>query len=233
MSDDTDYADLSSRHHCFLQTFINRKIIEQTTLDKITSAINAYYKSPQQSSNQYINDLNPYLIDFHIQIKTAKSQGKNYWALVNLKADEYSKLATYYQPSDTIFFKAIIEKLVQNGGEISNNECLNLGKAAKAGGSTKVEEILNTFIQDNWLRKSEDKARVTLAERSIIELQPMLVDLPDCYLCSQKVLTEKGVIEYQCSHDDCAIQLHTLCAKQWFSTHTKSNPCPNCKKPFK
>ncbi|KAF2071045.1 hypothetical protein CYY_007643 [Polysphondylium violaceum] len=222
-----DYVELEKNHHAILQAFISRRIIEDSTFEKIVEETNRLCRKNLQPTD-YINHINSYIMEYQLQIKDIRIlPNPVYWVLINLNADEFSKSATKYTAHETTYFKILLEKMISNGGEIGKTEALNSGTQAEITLS-KAETVLRSLIEDGWI-KSIVSGYYTLCERSLADLDPLLVDLPKCNLCHQKVLTVNGKLN-QCQND-CGTTLHHYCSQDWLQKH--KNQCPKCKQQFK
>ncbi|EFA79086.1 hypothetical protein PPL_07911 [Heterostelium album PN500] len=243
MSDDEneDYVGaleiLEAKYQTLLQTFIERRIIEQKTVDNIVACINRHY-GDREASSEYIRSINSTIISLNLQIKDLRTSDKHFWCLVNLKPDESSKLTTNYNANETTLFKLtvclfinnhqndlIMETLIANGGEAKSSECINLANRA-AISLSMAEMTLQKFKVDGWLKDS-GTTMISLTERAILDLNPILTELPHCQLCKQIVLPVNGVVE-ECMN--CQIRLHPHCSNQYFK---KTANCPACKQRFK
>lgn len=223
----SEYVELEKNHHAIVQTFISRRVIQEDTLNKIVAEVNRMCRK-NLTPSQYIDQINSYIMEYQLQIKDIRTQKNIFWVLINLNADEYSKQATKYTANETIFFKVLLEKIINNGGEIRKTDALNAGPQAEINLS-KAGSTIQSFIEDGWL-KTIVASSYTLSERALADLDPLLGDIPKCKLCHEKVLTVNGKL-LQCQ-TDCGATLHEYCAQDWFKSH-KGNMCPKCNQPFK
>ncbi|EGG20184.1 hypothetical protein DFA_07304 [Cavenderia fasciculata] len=216
---------LDEKHQALLQTFIDRRIIEQSTLAKIVSSIKNYYRETNGTPNDYINKINSSIISVSLKISNLRTANKQYWCLVNLKIDEGSKLATKYAPVETTYFKVIVEAMLANGGEARTSALVDLSKGIKDMTMTKAERIIRIFKEDGWLKETSNTT-ISLSDRSIMDLGPLLVDLPECCLCHQRVLVQNNHID-DCER--CNAKMHPHCLETW---KKKNNNCPSCSQPL-
>eukprot|EP01132_Coremiostelium_polycephalum_P006076 gene6076-7569_t len=217
-------SELAPHHHAFIQTFIGRRIIAQSTLDKLVQAINQHYRLERTTIQDYLNQVVPSLDYLHMTIKNIRIENASFWCLINLKPDESSKLATHYNANETTFFKSLIENLLANAGELKISVCLDQAKNSHLT-LHQAETAIQTFIDDKWFKKLTPST-ITLSERALLDLNPILGDLPSCHLCHQKVLAVNGKV-HECQNDECSIKLHPHCLQRWNDKH-----CPKCKQLF-
>ncbi|GAM19080.1 hypothetical protein SAMD00019534_022550 [Acytostelium subglobosum LB1] len=224
----TTTESLEPKLQALLQTFIARRIIEHNTLAAIMEVIKIHYRDNSGTIEDYIHSINSMIMQVNMQIKNMRTESKHYYCLTNLKADESSKLTTKYNATETTYFKALIEEMIQKGGELKNSHCLDLHLQGQT--KTKAEEALQKFKDDGWITDSTNNTSKTLTPRALMDLAPILTELPECFLCHQRVLTVNGHIEACANSESCTVTLHQHCSAQYFK---KATNCPSCKQRFK
>lgn len=170
--------------------------------------------------------------------------GKVYYGVVNNVADEQSKLGTRYSVAQIVFYKAVIEAILQDissRGCITNIEALNIRldnqvvqgsedgqssipPALKNFSISQKEKTLNDLIQDQWLCCTSD-GKIGLGVRSFLDLRSWFRSnsVPACDVCN-----EAGVKAATCSNEDCTVRIHDYCLKKKFSQQKAARVCPGC-----
>ncbi|TIA70930.1 hypothetical protein E3P84_03231 [Wallemia ichthyophaga] len=164
-----------------------------------------------------IENVNKRLSIFSMELKVARGLV----VLVNLSGD--TLLGNSYTQLDLVFFRSLLEFILNNNYSINSNDALNTPSTLS---KLHIEYLLDKFVESDWLVKSGNDLCIGI--RSIVELSSLLDDLVDHDLYKSHfdgLLVTEG---FYCKHCNTAI------------THSQSiqyNPssCPNlqCKKPWK
>lgn len=99
----------------------------------------------------------------------------------------------------------------------------------KSLAATDAKDLLQAFIEDNWLSSPED-GYVAIGPRCLLELRQFIEGeyedcIVECTLCADIVF--KGET---CVNAQCPAKLHHHCARTWF--HGKARKCPACTNPW-
>ncbi|CAN1195852.1 Non-structural maintenance of chromosomes element 1 homolog [Linum perenne] len=162
-----------------------------------------------------------------------QNDGKICYGLVNIIADEQSKLGTKYSVPQIALFKGIIEAIAQDDtahGSISTITALNLrlenqvqyGVDTQSQGSLEVpaairnfsmsqkERTIDELVENKWLSQTPD-GDIGLGFRSYLDLRSWFhnMGIPSCEVCN-----EGGVKAKVCPSEGCNVRIHEYCLKK-------------------
>ncbi|EGC30268.1 hypothetical protein DICPUDRAFT_83769 [Dictyostelium purpureum] len=218
VDNDIEYGNA---HIALLQQFIKCRYIQGKVLTAMVNEINRIHHH-KYTPIEYVNTINQYIADYSMKIRQIKNNESFDFAIVNLKSDELSKLASNYSNEAISFFRNIFNKILESKGGIKRSEAFELSRGLKIN---DPDLQLQSFIEDGWFRFSESRY-LTFSNRALMDLEPLLRDLNECSLCHSKLLIVKDEF-IKCPNNECDTLMHNYCARRWFESH--KNICPNCK----
>lgn len=224
-------------HRLFLQIMLNRRVLSLSELKEIIAFCHdrASYAAPTDTDavKKFVQDMNTEITPFHMRIKHGVSEedGEHFYALVNLKDDDLSKLATKFTGNEMKYFKILVEKIVESdSGTISSTVAINVADDMEQTrfSAADAELLIERFVKDGCL--TEDQGQIGMSILSIMEMEPYLQDhfgerLGKCHAC--KRICIKG---QKCRAPGCDVKMHQRCAVQLFGEDGSELPdsCPSC-----
>ncbi|KXN72443.1 hypothetical protein CONCODRAFT_16189 [Conidiobolus coronatus NRRL 28638] len=184
---------------------------------------------------QFLNKINSHLFSLDLEIRKGLNQtnGEIFYHLINLNPDEFSQLATNYSALELGYLKNLIESIITSSHlefSIKMSSALrdvplhttsalsqqdNQVPQSQSAGSnlTKLErqQLIDRFIQDDWLYTLEGTGLLTVSDRCLNELRDKLInefeeDIWQCKLCMN--LVTQG---YLCKSPNCNTYYHHPC----------------------
>ena len=234
---------LSDPQQYFLQTMMNKGVINQIDFSKIFDNITQKFKlnyngkTKKEFIPMFIKEINYLIKKFSMEIKSGVCEhtGLSFYCFIRQSdTSGIGKLSTLYSQVELKIFKKILVLIVNSeDGFIERNTLLNQiiceddeiqTQVAKNVTSRDIRLAIEKFIHDFWLYEIPDKKeRLALHGRAVLELNEYLNEIFDettlnyCPLCKKLVLC--GV-----SCDTCLKKVHFSCGKMYFAREKK---CPN------
>lgn len=185
-------------------------------------------------------------VQFELRACMNQYDGDIYYGVVNNISDEQSKLGTKYSVPQIVFYKAIIEAIIQDGknqGCITIFEALNIrlenqvqdGQPLQDNEShipaafknftiSQKEKTLSELIHDRWLSSVSD-GKIGLGVRSFLDLRSWFCNnVVSCHVCN-----EAAIKAVQCDKEGCSIRMHNYCLrKKFYKQKMVARVCPGC-----
>jgi Nse1 non-SMC component of SMC5-6 complex len=224
-------------HRLILQGMEARGVLSHREIGSLCKAAsNRFSLSSIINVVDFTRQANEKLRPLYMRVDNGRSDGnaREYWALVNLRADEPSKSATGLQPKDLQYFKSAVEALAAaKGGQLTLSALLSLrgDKTLK-----QADALIGRWTRERWLEAVADDADVyCVGIRSLLELQHLLAEVPalegaECPICGRP-----AVRALECGSDECSCRLHHYCHESMNKRMQGSRvafACPKCRKPF-
>lgn len=111
---------------------------------------------------------------------------------------------------------------------VSSLGALRLGTKMKPPISQReTQDLLDRFVEDQWLYTARRDAYYVMDPRTILELMTYLREqysdvLRDCKMCMEIITMGE-----RCELQNCDVRMHRHCADTFFSNREAS--CPSCK----
>ncbi|XP_006011587.1 non-structural maintenance of chromosomes element 1 homolog isoform X2 [Latimeria chalumnae] len=155
-------AQMNDGHRRFLQTMMSHGILEGSEARALhrhcCETHKVYYA--HDKLDEFINTINTQLQPMFMQIRKGKSEedGRPHYALINLAETEITRMASDYAENELeLFRKAMDLIVVSENGFASSTDILNLADQLQTKKMKKkeVEQVLQGFVQENWLCESQ------------------------------------------------------------------------------
>ncbi|CAN0858115.1 Non-structural maintenance of chromosomes element 1 homolog [Linum grandiflorum] len=226
-------TELNWRHHTLIQALMVRGPLMENDFRQIYAELTG--KNPrtnQKNFNDFMLKINKQLSLVQMELRCCRNQndGRICYGLVNIVADEQSKLGTKYSLPQIALFKGIIEAIAQDDtaqGSISAITALNLrletqvqyGSGTQSQGSSEVpaairnfsmsqkERTIDELVEEKWLSQTPD-GDIELGFRSYLDLRSWFhnMGIPSCEVCN-----ESGVKAKVCPTEGCNVRIHEYC----------------------
>ncbi|KAK8969568.1 hypothetical protein KSP40_PGU003890 [Platanthera guangdongensis] len=242
-------TQLGWKHHTLIQALLSRGPLKEAEFHAIFAG--ATGKNPvthKQVFNDCLLQINKELDYVQFELRACMNQydGDIYYGVVNNVSDEQSKLGNHYSVPQIMFYKAIIEAIIQDGtnqGCITNIEALNIhlenqlqdGQSLQDSQSripaafknftiSQKEKTLSELIHDRWLSSTSD-GKIGLGVRSFLDLRSWFRnnDVLPCHVCNEAAIKAE-----QCPKEGCSIRMHSYCLKKKFYKQKVARVCPGC-----
>lgn len=224
-------APMSDAHRHFLQALMRLGIAERAVAGRLHRRCcelhGVHYTHDRL--DDFIAVVNAQLQPLFMEIRKglAETNGRTYYALVNLAETDVTKLASDYSESDLELFKKTLDLiLVSETGFASSTEILNLADQLKPKKMRKreAEQVLQSLVRGQWL--AEREGEYTLHTRGVLELeQYILCHYPEtarkCHICRSLAIQSQAC-------EDCGVGMHLPCLAKYFRAQAEPR-CPQCK----
>ncbi|TPX49210.1 hypothetical protein SeLEV6574_g01610 [Synchytrium endobioticum] len=228
---------LPDTHKLLIQECMKKAVLDEPAVQELARKCFLVVHGPgaynPEEFNQIIATINNALekVDMKLERGRHPNDGRRFYALINLRADEASKYATEYTNAEIIFFKKLVELLVNSTDEsfeILKINAINAGENCTP--KTKPKEagvLVERFKDDGWLDDRDE--HWVLGVRAAMELQFYLrQEFPDrtkiCDAC-QEVLLHDVV---WCSTVGCKFSVHKHCERTYMAQLVRK-VCPQCR----
>ncbi|KAK8941071.1 hypothetical protein KSP39_PZI010421 [Platanthera zijinensis] len=207
-------TQLGWKHHTLIQALLSRGPLKEAEFHAIFAG--ATGKNPvthKQVFNDCLLQINKELDYVQFEVRACMNQydGDIYYGVVNNVSDEQSKLGNHYSVPQIMFYKAIIEAIIQDGtnqGCITSIEALNIHLENQDGQSlqdsqsripaafknftiSQKEKTLSELIHDRWLSSTSD-GKIGLGVRSFLDLRSWFRnnDVFPCHVCNEAAIKQ-------------------------------------------
>ncbi|ERM99042.1 non-structural maintenance of chromosomes element 1 homolog [Amborella trichopoda] len=240
-------AELNHKHHTLIQALLSRGPLKEKDFHLMFTDLTGKPAGGNQGKfNEYLLKINKQLSYVQFELRACRNQydGDVYYGVVNSVADEQAKFGTKFSNPQIVYFKAIIEAIVQDAsgqGSISNIDALNIrledqiGQDSRSSDSqvpaafkqftmSQKEKTLDDLVQNQWLCFTGDR-RIGLGVRSFLDLRSWFrnMSIPSCDVCN-----EAGIKAESCPNGRCSVRIHDYCLRKKFSTKKAAMVCPSC-----
>ncbi|XP_006011582.1 non-structural maintenance of chromosomes element 1 homolog isoform X1 [Latimeria chalumnae] len=223
-------AQMNDGHRRFLQTMMSHGILEGSEARALhrhcCETHKVYYA--HDKLDEFINTINTQLQPMFMQIRKGKSEedGRPHYALINLAETEITRMASDYAENELeLFRKAMDLIVVSENGFASSTDILNLADQLQTKKMKKkeVEQVLQGFVQENWL--CEKNGEYTLSTRCIMEMEQYIRNVyQDCVrMCN--ICHNIAIQSQMC--ESCGIKIHLPCVARYFRGRMDPR-CPQC-----
>lgn len=242
-------SQLGWKHHTLIQALLSRGPLKEGEFHAIFVGVTG--KNPvthKQVFNDCLLQINKELDYVQFELRACMNQydGDIYYGVVNNVSDDQSKLGTKYSVPQIMFYKAIVEAIIQDGtnqGCITSIEALNIHlenqlqdgqslqdsqsripSAFKSFTISQKEKTLSELIRDRWLSSTSD-GKIGLGVRSFLDLRSWFCnnDVLPCHVCNEAAIKAE-----QCPKEGCPIRMHSYCLKKKFYKQKVARVCPGC-----
>uniref|UniRef100_V9L1I5 Non-structural maintenance of chromosomes element 1 homolog n=1 Tax=Callorhinchus milii TaxID=7868 RepID=V9L1I5_CALMI len=223
-------SPLNESHQRFLQTMMSQGILEGSevkSLHRHCCGTHQGHHTPE-SLEEFIQAINGQLRPLFMEIRKGMSEedGRQYCALVNLAETEITRMAFDYTETELELFKKTMDLVMESeNGMASSTDILNLADQLEPKKMKKkeVEQVLQRFVQEQWL--CEREGEYILSTRCIMELEQYIRNMyqelvKECNICHNIAIQGQ-----MC--ESCGVKIHYPCVARYFQG--RSEPCcPSC-----
>jgi len=223
-----------------LQFFVAKGVAPETEVQTFFQQLEAAgYSSHGDNLDGVLTAINDNLRFMRLELKRIRAEhdGRFYWVLANNVSDEVAKNATKLSETEVLFYKLILDHMLQNDGKISIQKAQSLASELPQAKKLNRDGILNCFrslVNQHWLLPDKNEQRFAIGVRAYADLQAYLNAKAaenwtvNCSVCKQPCyLGVKCIEEQKESSKDCRCKMHFACKDRLFE---KQEPaCPDCK----
>ncbi|KAM4697770.1 non-structural maintenance of chromosomes element 1 homolog [Rhinophrynus dorsalis] len=221
---------INESHQRFLQVMMSRGIMEGSAARALHRHCCEVHKVHYMHDklDEFVSVINKHLQPLFMQIRKGMSEddGRRFYALVNLAENDITKMSSDYAENELELFRKTMDLIIESDtGFASSTHILNLTDQLQTKKMRKkdVEQLLQSFVQDNWL--IERDGEYTLHTRCIMEMEHYI---QNTYQDLVKVCNICHIVAIQSQMcDTCGIQMHLPCAGTYFKGQAEPH-CPNC-----
>jgi len=212
-------------HQILFQYFMTKGVEEDTKLKSLYKDIGVGVVVPVNDATfeNVIETINVAIRPMAFEIRQLRYEldGVLYWGLVNTINDDISKVASGFSESEVLYFKAMIQHMLEHEGVITTNEALS--KRTKNESVDDAMRFVTRLLEQKWFQPCPELVDTYfVGSRTFLEMGHLLVvsEPQTCVLCKQNVL--KPV---RCENRSCSAIYHRTCFHDWFL----KKPCQVCK----